>query len=75
MRRQVKSITIVLQVRGAGNERVAIYAFNALLADYPSDRLHTGREIAIDDLAAFPTRNTIGTSSLVPPVLNLRSMR
>src|SRR5215472_13797505 len=59
VRRQVKSIALVLQVRGPGNEREAAYAFNALVEEYPADRLHTGREIAPDDLAVcFPLRDT-----------------
>ena len=67
VRRQVKSITLVLQVRGPGNEREAAYAFNALVEDYPADRLHTGRQIALDDLAVcLPTRDTTGTPGLVP---------
>lgn len=66
-RTAVKSVTTVLQVRGPGNEREAVYAFNALVEDYPADRLHTGREIALDDLAVyFPTRDTTGTPSFVP---------
>jgi fatty-acyl-CoA synthase len=67
VRRQVKSITLVLQVRGPGNEREAVYAFNALAEEYPADRLHTGRQIAPDDIAVFlPTRDTAGTPGLVP---------
>jgi fatty-acyl-CoA synthase len=67
VRQEVKSITRVLQVRGPGKERDAVYAFNALLGDYPSDHLHTGREIAPDDLAVyFHTRTMTGTPSLVP---------
>jgi fatty-acyl-CoA synthase len=67
VRRQVKSIALVLHVRGPGNEREATYAFNALIEDYPADRLHTGRQIALDDLAVcFPTRDTTGTPGLVP---------
>jgi len=67
VRRQVQSIALVLHVRGPGNEREAVYAFNALVEEYPADRLHTGREIAPDDLAVcFPTRDTIGTRGLVP---------
>ena len=66
VRWQVKSIALVLQVRGPGNEREAVYAFNALVEEYPADRLHTGREIALDDLAVcFPLRDTIGTPGLV----------
>src|SRR5260221_14741132 len=53
VRQQVKSIALVLQVRGPGNEREAAYAFNALVEEYPADRLHTGRQIAPDDIAVF----------------------
>lgn len=67
IRRQVKSVTMILQVRGPGKERDGVYAFDALLEDYPSDRLHAGREIAADDIAVyFHTRDTTGTPSLVP---------
>ena len=67
VRRQVKSIALVLQVQGPGHEREAVYAFNALVEEYPADRLHTGRQIALDDLAVcFPTRDTTGTPGLVP---------
>jgi len=58
---------MVLQVQGAGNELDAIYAFDALLADYPADRLYTGREIALGDVAiCFPTRDSTGTPGFVP---------
>jgi fatty-acyl-CoA synthase len=67
VRRQVKSIALVLQVRGPGNEREAVYAFNTLVEDYQADRLHTGREIAPDDLAVYlPTRDTTGILDVVP---------
>lgn len=67
VRRQAKSIVLILQVRGPGNEREAVYAFNALVEDYPADRLYPVREIALDDLAViFPLRNTTGTFDLVP---------
>lgn len=67
VRRQVKSIALVLQVRGPGNEREAIYAFNTLVKDYPADHLHTGRQIAPDDLAVtLPIRDMTGTPGLVP---------
>jgi fatty-acyl-CoA synthase len=67
VRRQVKSIALVLQVRGPGQEREAAYAFNALAEEYPADRLHTGRQIALDDLAVYlPTRDMTGTPVLVP---------
>ena len=67
VRQQVKSIALVLQVRGPGKEREAAYAFNALVEEYPADRLHTGRQIAPDDLAiCLPTRDTTSTPGLVP---------
>jgi len=67
VRRQVQSIALVLHVRGPGNEREAAYAFNALVEDYPADRLHTGREIAPDDLSAILiTGDRTGTPGLVP---------
>jgi len=67
VRWQVQSIALVLHVRGPGNEREAVYAFNALVEEYPADRLHTGRQIALDDLAVtLPTRDTTGTPGLVP---------
>ena len=67
VRRQVKSITLMLQVRGPGKERDALYAFDALLADYPSDRLHTGHTITPDDIAVYlPTSNLTRTPNLLP---------
>ncbi len=43
------------------------YAFDALLEDYPADRLHTGREIASDDIAVcLPTGNVTGTLDCIP---------
>jgi fatty-acyl-CoA synthase len=67
VRREVKSITAVLQVRGPGKERDAVYAFDTLLADYPASSLHTRHEIAPDDIAvSLPLRDTLGTPSLVP---------
>jgi fatty-acyl-CoA synthase len=67
VRREVKSITQLLQVRGPGKERDGVYAFGALFSDYPADRLSSRREIAPDDLAvAFHIRDTTGTPRLVP---------
>ena len=67
VRGEVKSIISILQVRGPGKERDGVYAFDALLADYTSDCLHTGRDIAPDDIAAYlPTSNLAGTPSLLP---------
>jgi len=67
VRRQVKSLTHMLQVRGPGKEGDAVYAFNALLSDYPSDRLSSGREIAPDDIAvSLPSSNLTRTPVLMP---------
>jgi fatty-acyl-CoA synthase len=67
VRREVKSITRVLQVRGLGKERDAVYAFDVLLGDYQASQLHTGREIAPDDIAVyFHTRGLTDTPNLVP---------
>jgi fatty-acyl-CoA synthase len=67
VRREVKSITHLLQVRGPGKERDGVYAYDALLVDYQASRLHTEREIAPDDIAvSFPIRDTAGTPRLVP---------
>jgi fatty-acyl-CoA synthase len=67
LRREVESIKVVLQVQGPGNERDAIYAFDALLADYQASRLLTGREIAPDDIAIyFHTTDTTGAPNFVP---------
>ena len=45
----------------------AVYAFDALLADYPASALHTRYEIAPDDIAvSLLLRDTTGTPSLVP---------
>ena len=66
-RKEVESINVVLQVQGPGNEREAIYAFDALLADYEASRLLTGREIASDDVAIyFHTTDTTGVPRFVP---------
>jgi len=67
VRREVRSISHLLQVRGPGQERDAVYAFNALLSDYQASRLSSGREIAPDDIAVyFHTGDMTGTPSLVP---------
>ncbi len=43
-----------------------MYAFNALLADYPSDHLDTKRVITSNDIAiSIPKRDTSGTLNLL----------
>ena len=67
VRRQVKSISAVLQVRGPGKERDGVYAFDALMADYPASGLYTGRRIVPDDIAiSLPLRVATGMPNLVP---------
>jgi fatty-acyl-CoA synthase len=66
VRREVRSITLMLQVWGPGKERDGVYAFDALLADYPSDRLNLGREMTPDDIAvSIPSRDTTRTPRLM----------
>jgi fatty-acyl-CoA synthase len=66
IRRDVKSITVALQVRGPGQERDAVYAFNALLRDYSASHLHIQRDIFPNDVAIFlPTSSTTGMPSLI----------
>lgn len=64
--REVQSITTVLQVGGPGKERDGVYAFDLLRDEYASDGLHTGHEMALDDIAAyFPTETTTGTPDFI----------
>ncbi|HEX6553791.1 MAG TPA: AMP-binding protein [Ktedonobacteraceae bacterium] len=66
VRREVKSITALLQVRGPGKERDGVYAFDALLADYPVAALHTRRKIDPDDIAvSLPLRGETEMPGLV----------
>ncbi len=66
VRQEVGSITHMLQVRGTGNEREGVYAFNALLADYSSDHLDTKRVITSNDFAiSIPMSDTGGTRNLI----------
>ncbi len=51
VRREVKSIAAILQVRGPGKEQDAVYAFDNLLGEDPNSCLHTGQKIAPDDVA------------------------
>ena len=51
VRREVKSIGAILQVRGPGREQDAVYAFDTLLGAYPNSSLPTRQQIASDDIA------------------------
>jgi len=67
IRKQVKSINMLLQIRGPGKERDTTYAFDTLLDDYSSDHLCTNREIALDDIAIYvPTKKITGTHNFTP---------
>lgn len=67
VRTQVKSIEMILQIRGPGKERDTTYAFDALLDDYASEHLCTNRTITLDDLAVYvPTKKTTGMHHLTP---------
>jgi fatty-acyl-CoA synthase len=66
VRREVRSINCMLQVGGPGKERDGVYAFDTLLADYPSDGLNSEREIDPDDIAVcIPISKPNRTPSLM----------
>ncbi len=67
VRMQVKSIHMLLQIRGPGKEQNMTYAFNALLDDYSSDHLCTNRKITFDDIAVYvPTKKAGRTHNFTP---------
>ncbi len=65
VRKLVPRIETVIQVGGDDDEREGVYGFDALLGQYPGDRLTSGRQIAPDDIAAyFHTGGTTGSPKL-----------
>lgn len=67
IRTHVESIEMILQIHGPGNEQDTIYAFDALVHDYPSENLCTNRKIALDDIAVYaPTKKATRTPHLTP---------
>jgi fatty-acyl-CoA synthase len=56
----------VVVVHGEGDERQGVHSFDALIGNYPADRLTSGRRIAAADVAGyFHTGGTTGTPKLV----------
>ncbi len=67
IRTHVESIEMILQIHGPGNEQDTIYAFDALVHDYPSENLCTNRTIALDDIAVYvPTKKATRAHNLTP---------
>lgn len=63
---QLKDLKAIVVVGGSGDEASRVYAFDALIAKQPSDRLISGRIISAGDTAAyFHTGGTTGTPKLV----------
>jgi len=66
IRGELTGVKAILQVGGAGDAAAGIHPFDALLQQYPGDRLISGRRIAPGDTAAyFHTGGTTGTPKLV----------
>jgi fatty-acyl-CoA synthase len=56
----------IVVVHGEADERRAVHSFDALVGNYPADRLTSGRRIAAGDIAGyFHTGGTTGTPKLV----------
>ena len=63
----LKNLKAIIVVAGPADEANGIYAFDALVAKQPHDRLLSGRTIKAEDTAAyFHTGGTTGTPKLVP---------
>lgn len=66
IRAKLPSLKAVVVVYGATDEASGVYSFDALIDNYPADRLTSGRRIAATDTAAyFHTGGTTGTPKLV----------
>ncbi|MBX3528200.1 MAG: acyl-CoA synthetase [Rhodoblastus sp.] len=66
IRGQLKNLKAIVVVAGPSDEANGIYAFDALVAKQPHDRLLSGRTIKAEDTAAyFHTGGTTGTPKLV----------
>ncbi|MBU6503157.1 MAG: acyl-CoA synthetase [Burkholderiales bacterium] len=66
IRAKLPSLKAVVVVYGATDEASGVYSFDALIDNYPADRLTGGRRIAATDTAAyFHTGGTTGTPKLV----------
>jgi fatty-acyl-CoA synthase len=66
IRAKLPSLKAVVVVYGATDAASGVYSFDALIDNYPADRLTSGRRIAATDTAAyFHTGGTTGTPKLV----------
>ncbi|TAL73278.1 MAG: acyl-CoA synthetase [Burkholderiaceae bacterium] len=66
IRAKLPNLKAVVVVYGATDEASGVYSFDALIDNYPADRLTGGRRIAATDTAAyFHTGGTTGTPKLV----------
>ncbi len=66
VRGQLKQLKAIVQVNGPGDAANSIYSFDALISKQPADRVVSGRQIAVRDVAAyFHTGGTTGTPKLV----------
>jgi len=63
---QLPELKAIVVVHGASDEAQAVYSFDAMLDQFPGDRLTSGRHIRADDVAGyFHTGGTTGTPKLV----------
>jgi len=63
---QLPELKAIVVVHGASDEAQAVYNFDAMLDQFPGDRLTSGRHIRADDVAGyFHTGGTTGTPKLV----------
>ena len=66
VRGELPNLKAIVVVHGAADEANGIYGFDTKIAQYPADRLTSGRRIKADDTAAyFHTGGTTGTPKLV----------
>ena len=63
---ELPNLKAVVVVLGESDERNHVYSFDALVGNYPGDRLTSGRHIEAHDIAGyFHTGGTTGTPKLV----------
>ena len=63
---QLPNLKAIVVVHGAANDANAVYDFDAMVGQFPADRLSSGRRILASDTAGyFHTGGTTGTPKLV----------
>ena len=66
IRGELPNLKAIVVVNGAADEAGGVFSFDTTIAQYPADRLTSGRQIRADDTAAyFHTGGTTGTPKLV----------